>query len=238
MDLLDCKVVINLYELKSINQTAKKLQYSPANISTRLKKIEATLANNLFVRTPSGLIATEAGQKVYRYSQQVMQLTEQLQQQLSQPTTKRIVSSELLYNEVVMHQQLYPLTAAATIVKTSAINAQLNSSQLAFCFQRLDEPNWKLIACKQLRASFVGANNLTLQTPLIVNADKSCPLRKQSVALLPAQPLLEVDSWTAITQLVEAKKGVALLPDWEEFASLPHLNLPQIKIPYFICEKS
>jgi len=58
---------LTIYEEKSLSKAAVKLDVYQAALSKTLKKIEADLSYNLFIRTNRGILPTEQGHKLYSF---------------------------------------------------------------------------------------------------------------------------------------------------------------------------
>jgi LysR family transcriptional activator of nhaA len=62
----------------SVAQACERLQLTQPTISTQLKKLEQTLGERLFKRSGRQLELTEAGQRVYRYADEIFNLGREL----------------------------------------------------------------------------------------------------------------------------------------------------------------
>ena len=98
MQIQDFSIYRELYERRSINQTAQALQYSQSNITARLKSWEDELQVQLFIRSNRGLMPTTAGELTYQYVQTVLTATENLKAKLSEQTGHDVLISELLFS--------------------------------------------------------------------------------------------------------------------------------------------
>lgn len=67
MDINYCRYVVELAKEGSINQAAKVLFTSPQNLSRVIKSIESELNTELFIRSSSGMEATESGKLFIRF---------------------------------------------------------------------------------------------------------------------------------------------------------------------------
>ena len=68
----------------SISKAAKKLYVTQPSLSHSLQHAEETLDTKLFVRSPSGLTLTYAGEKYYRFATQVLHLYNDLKMEISE----------------------------------------------------------------------------------------------------------------------------------------------------------
>ena len=68
----------------SISKAARKLYVTQPSLSHSLQHAEETLDTKLFVRSPSGLTLTYAGEKYYRFATQVLHLYNDLKMEISE----------------------------------------------------------------------------------------------------------------------------------------------------------
>lgn len=74
------------------------------------------------------------------------------------------------------------------------------------------------------------------RVPVLVNANRLCPFRRRSLKFVKQDlgRVQEIDSWASILQLVEAGRGVALLPRY--LAAKHHLTMAwpahRYQVPY------
>lgn len=81
-------------ELSSFTGAAKALHLSQASVSQRVQSLEKVLGKPLFKRQGGRVLLTPAGQKVYQYSQRILELHDVIRSEVSAQKTP--VSGELL----------------------------------------------------------------------------------------------------------------------------------------------
>lgn len=236
MQTQDLKIYCHLYDLRSINQTARQLRYSQSNITARLKVLENELQVKLFIRSNRGLTPTDAGKRTYAYAQQVLAATTQLQQDLAQQVPHPTVFiSELLFNFLVIYKQAYSLTKYTFKTKRSTefATAQDFPAQMVITYAPFTANHYQLIEHGWLTASLFGVAH----QPILINRDTNCPFRQKTLTMVEkSAPIIEVDSWNDIITLVQQGRGIALLPNYlgtiKQLA--PLATTAAIKIPYKI----
>jgi DNA-binding transcriptional LysR family regulator len=72
MDLKALTYFIAVYEKKSISAAAKACFIAQPSISSAIKQLEETLENQLFTRHARGVVATEAGERLYPLAKQLL----------------------------------------------------------------------------------------------------------------------------------------------------------------------
>ena len=87
MNLDTLNTFILLSETGSFSEVARKSNLTQSTVSARIKVLEERLKTQLFTRTPSGVVLTEAGEKFYRYALPMRQLWQQGCKEVSQPET-------------------------------------------------------------------------------------------------------------------------------------------------------
>lgn len=94
-------------ELSSFTGAAKALRISQASVSQRVQALEKVLGKPLFKRQAGRVLLTTAGQKVYQYSQRILELHQVILSEIS--GEKSSVSGELLLGaSSVPGEQLLP----------------------------------------------------------------------------------------------------------------------------------
>lgn len=78
------KVFHSVARLRSFSRAAEELYTSQPNVSKHVRQLEAGLGASLFHRLGSGIELTDAGRAVYRYAQQVLDLTGEMQRTLAE----------------------------------------------------------------------------------------------------------------------------------------------------------
>lgn len=82
MQIEDLKLIINVAELRSITLAAAKLDIRTATASAAIKRVEAALGIELFIRTTRHLKLSAAGERYIPQCQQALAILEQAKQHL------------------------------------------------------------------------------------------------------------------------------------------------------------
>lgn len=100
IDTLNAYIVVT--ELKSISLAAKQLHISQSALSQQIQSLERELDIKLFDRSHRGVVLTVLGNRVYEYARQVVQSTQQLENDLihlkNQVKTIKIVSTFVFHS--------------------------------------------------------------------------------------------------------------------------------------------
>ncbi|MEW6998335.1 LysR family transcriptional regulator [Colwelliaceae bacterium BS250] len=72
MDLRSLKYYVSVYEQGSFSAAAKCCYVAQPSISAAVAQLEKTLCSNLFIRHARGVIATDAGEKLYPLAKQLL----------------------------------------------------------------------------------------------------------------------------------------------------------------------
>lgn len=74
----DLRLFVNLFETKSLQQTAAKMNLNLSTASRQLKRIRTALEDDLFVRSNPGLLPTPRAEALYPLAQEILGLSEGL----------------------------------------------------------------------------------------------------------------------------------------------------------------
>lgn len=219
MNFSDLSIFINIYETRSLNQSAISLGYAQSNLSVRLKNIESEMNTALFIRKYNGLMPTITGDKFYEFAKLTLEQFENFKKSLSIRRRLVLTSELLLHYDINKTQQLDLNQDQIIIKKTSDIihASQKNFYHEIFSFTQLNHlrgltESKKTIPVSYLYESQLIGNNLDC---FYVNLDQSCPFRQKTLRDNPnAKRIVELDSFENIISAVERGKGLALLPDY------------------------
>ncbi|UQS81991.1 LysR family transcriptional regulator [Bombilactobacillus folatiphilus] len=219
MNFNDLEIYQMIFETKSINQAANKLQYTQSNLSARLQQLEQELDTNLFIRTNNGVSPTANGQLLYQFAKQTLDQFQQLKSAMI--TTKpRLLISELLLNYLIMTQKEFDVNHyEITIKETCEFQQALAQTiyQHVATFNPIKFKGYDLMSEASIETCWIaGANTqLAASLPIAVNHDTQCPLRKLTLDLLSETTnVIEIDSLENILQLVKQEKVSAMLPTY------------------------
>lgn len=219
MNFNDLTIFINIYETRSLNQSAISLGYAQSNLSVRLKNIETEMNTPLFIRTYNGLMPTIAGDKFYDYARLTLEEFERFKKNLNMQGRLVLTSELLLHYDIHKTQQLDLNQDQIIIKKTSDI---VQESQLAFyheifSFTQLNHLRGVTEIQKTMQVSYLFDSQLIGDNfdCFYVNRDQSCPFRHKTLHdNSVGKHIVELDSFENIISAVERGKGLALLPDY------------------------
>ena len=84
MEISDLIVFNAVVEHKGVTRAAEALHRVPSNVTARIKKLEAELNIDLFIREHNRLVITSAGLRLLEYTQQILQLQKNAIAELTQ----------------------------------------------------------------------------------------------------------------------------------------------------------
>ncbi len=223
MELNDLKIFIELYHNRSISKTAEKLNYTQSNISTRLKKIEQEFNTQLFVRTKSGLEPLSDTERFYIHAKNIEASIQDLYQDFSLPSHEINIGSTQLLSKLFF-PTLYLLNNMFSLYTTNSkklcrdfknhmydlilTHTRLESLTNTFCYEKLENLSWA--------SSIDFSKSETDKITIVINRDKSCPLRNLSIkaihSLTHIYNVVEVDTLDLMLSLLCTSNCIALLP--------------------------
>jgi DNA-binding transcriptional LysR family regulator len=217
MQLQDLEIFEQLYQLCSINATAKALGFAQSNITARLQQLEAEFDVTFFQRSYHGLTPTQQGTQFYHYVQQTLAATAQIKAQLHPvPQQPTVIISELLFNRLVGAKKQFDLTHYRFQLLSSTAIHQLQrpTADLIVTYAQFQHPDYLAGAAHYLPAAFLTATEAPQTLPYLVNHDKNCPFRARTLQFLNHNftKIQEIDAWASILDLVKSGQGQALLP--------------------------
>ncbi|WKF85408.1 LysR family transcriptional regulator [Lacticaseibacillus pantheris] len=240
MQLQDLEIFQQLFELRSINATARALGFAQSNITARLQSLEREFDIRLFTRSHQGIVPTTAGAKFYRYALDTLRATAQVRTQIHRQTEQpHAIISTLLFNYLINYRRTLQLNDYQYQLMSSTDIQQLNHTTAAtvITYAHFQQPNYVAGPVKYFRAAVLTAKDSSMPSlPLLVNSDRHCPFRARSLRLASqiSRRVQEIDSWDAIINLVQSGRGIALLPEY--LAATNNLtqlaNIPRFRIPY------
>ncbi|MEM6281436.1 MAG: LysR family transcriptional regulator [Chloroflexota bacterium] len=78
------RIFLAVAERGSFNRAASDLMMSQSGVSQHMRDLEASLGADLFIRSPQGVVKTEAGELLYAYGQQILKLVTEVEQEIMQ----------------------------------------------------------------------------------------------------------------------------------------------------------
>ena len=80
MDFKQLRSFVALVDYQNFSRAAEKLHVAQSSVSTHLAQLEKELGVRLVNRTTKTIEVTEAGQRVYRYATQILEMLNYVQQ--------------------------------------------------------------------------------------------------------------------------------------------------------------
>lgn len=253
MELNDVKIFIELYNNRSISKTAKKLNYTQSNVSTRLMKLEQEFNTSLFIRTKSGLQLLPATDRFYNYAKKIEESVNDLYREFSLKNQQINIGSTQLLSKLffpALYLQKHPFVLHTTSSNKLCRNFNNNIFDIAITHTQLDTSESKIQLDKTENLSWASSvnykNNDNKTMNIIINRDKQCPLRELTIetthSLHSNFSFVEVDTLDLMLSLIYTSDCIALLPQKliEEDMRLATYNyLPSLTLNVFLyCHKN
>lgn len=223
MELNDIKIFLELYQNRSISKTAEKLHYTQSNISTRLMKLEQEFNTPLFIRTKSGLQLQKDTERFYIHAKKMEAALQDLYQEFSMPiheinTGSTQLLSRLYFPALYLQNHVFSLHTANSkklcrdftshMYDLIITHTTLDADADMLCYEKTENLSWAS------SANFMKPGNSVIT--VVINRDKSCPLRKLSLDALKLAssdcPVIEVDTLDIMITLLCSSNCIALLP--------------------------
>jgi hypothetical protein len=236
----DLEIFKSVCEESSINKAAVNLQYAQSNISQRILSIENELGTKLLIRTNKGIKMTKYGEEFYIYCKRVLKETKIMKENLKYKESA-VLCSELLFDYITETQKLSINDKKFYIVPSSDIESKIgeNYYDIILTFNKVSKLKYKTMKNKELELMIYGNSDIGSETPLLINSDSSCPIRKLSLKYKDHwSRIVEIDSLSGILKLVEKGEGVAFLPTYlEKTKNILRLDKQKYKVNYFVYEQ-
>lgn len=241
MDIKQLRYFTHVAELGSYTRASGVIDVAQPVLSRQIRQLEIELRKNLLLRHGRGVVLTEAGEKLLKYSREIIQLIDLAQEDLSQtdgqltghivlglpPTLAKLLSVEI----VKQFKQEFP-NAKLTLVEALTVNIEESMHLGRIDIALINSPT----SAHQIKTKLVAAEQLCLICHIddpIADGRKSIPLKDIShiPLILPSisnafRTLLEkemrkqditpnivweIDSVNIIMELVAAGMGSAIL---------------------------
>ncbi|SEG48747.1 LysR family transcriptional regulator [Marinobacterium lutimaris] len=182
MELRQLQYFTVIYDEGSLTRAAQRLNVVQPALSQQLSKLEEELGRPLFLRTPKGMIPTEAGIQAYPLFAGVLSDIKSAKQQIEENSSKvqgnvsigvvHTVSHNVLADTLVSYHQKYPdVQVRATGGYTTDLTEMLRTSQLDLIVinapPQARNPDMIDIICEDL--VLVGAADTPLPLPVPVD---------------------------------------------------------------------
>ncbi|MGV7116914.1 LysR family transcriptional regulator [Paenibacillus kyungheensis] len=256
MESSDLRIFRIVAQEQSISKAALKMGYVQSNITLRIQKLEKELGQSLFNRSNKGITITEAGQQLWSYADQIVDLLDEATRvlkvklpsyQLQLGATPTVAASRLpqwllAYYEENRDVDVSIQTHGQIELMNQVVNHKLDGAFISSQYHHQDiqsvfEYNEQLVI---VSADHIHTESELLQQRLIVNTFPDCPYRKclaewyhtksKSHSLQQLPRVIEVDTVEAIIRGVTDGLGISLLPE-RIVRSYPQLHSHTLPIP-------
>lgn len=204
-------------EEKSISKAARKLYVAQPSLSQSIQKLEENLGTALFLRTPSGLTLTYAGERYYHMAAQILKMYENFEIEISDINnlkTGRIhlgitnhLGTMTLPQTLKRFWDICPFVEVIVAEDTTAnLEKRLLSGELDFAVMHAP----KETAHTKLEYEILKRDPFVLvmppEHPLIQRAEKKdgYPYPVLDIRLLEHQPMIMLDRQQRIRQVTDA----------------------------------
>ncbi|WP_307298762.1 MULTISPECIES: LysR family transcriptional regulator [unclassified Paenibacillus] len=256
MESSDLRIFRIVAQEQSISKAALKMGYVQSNVTLRIQKLEKELGQSLFDRSNKGITITEAGQQLWSYADQIVDLLDEATRvlkvklpsyQLQLGATPTVAASRLpqwllAYYEENRDVDVSIQTHGQIELMNQVVNHKLDGAFISSQYHHQDiqsvfEYNEQLVI---VSADHIHTESELLQQRLIVNTFPDCPYRKcleewyhtksKSHSLQQLPRVIEVDTVEAIIRGVTDGLGISLLPE-RIVRSYPQLHSHTLPIP-------
>ncbi|WP_094699045.1 LysR family transcriptional regulator [Brevibacillus laterosporus] len=236
MDLQSLEIFISIARMGSINKTAHAHFLAQSTVTHRLKQLEKELEMTLFTRTTSGVTLTEEGRAFLPVASSMMEQYQQFIQQNHQIRPLRIVAGKAFVSTQLPrllggYRQVDPSFTCylrSTLFEESVHSLLAGTADLAFLGNELYHPHIKttylpedpiLLVCSPHHpwaSNYPGWAEWDKQS-LIAFGNPTAPYRQRVDRYLAENGvfptiIMELDSFSAVKQMVLQNLGIALLP--------------------------
>ncbi len=213
------------------SQATKVLNISQSALSQRIKKLEEEIGLTLFVRTPTGVLLTEQGERLLRYCQTRDSLEEELVQELNASNffdvagTLRIGSYSSIFRSVVLPAlspmlKKYPnILCEFTCADMKDLPRKLQRAEVDFIItdQKLDQANLESEVLGQEKFVVIEGKNTANRNDIFLDNDSNDRMTasffKSQKKKLPKYRRSYFDDCYGIIDGVKAGLGKAIISE-------------------------
>lgn len=244
MEIRNLITFMHVAELNSFTKAASQLGYSQSTISFQIKQLEDELNCMLFERINHTITLTKTGQELLKYAQNIVNLTEQFKNNLSNNqevsgfihivSPDSICENLLRKNYSVFHQQYPMINLKFSTGDTSDMFDQLNHNEADIIFTldtHVYDKDYIIAKEESVNTHFVVNMNHPLalksnisirdlmEYPFILTEKNMGYRRILDEALskhsLEVNPVLEISRTDLITELLQDNpRAISFLPDF------------------------
>ena len=236
MELSDLTIFCAVVEMGGISPAAHALNRVPSNITSRVKKLEAELNTDLFIREKNRLRPSPTGEQFFTHAKEILAMAESAVLQINNTTPSgrlRLGSIEAVaasrLSDVLMdfHQTYTEVELEVTTSPTGTLIEQVIDGQLDLALvsdppqdQRLQiTPVFSetLVLVSSLRNEDINSPLDLGHNPTLLGFSTQCVYRTRLVNWGKQADLhpkiVEINSYTALLNCVTAGMGVGFVPE-------------------------
>ena len=236
MELSDLTIFCAVVEMGGISPAAHALNRVPSNITSRVKKLEAELNTDLFIREKNRLRPSPTGEQFFTHAKEILAMAESAVLQINNTTPSgrlRLGSIEAVaasrLSDVLMdfHQTYTEVELEVTTSPTGTLIEQVIDGQLDLALvsdppqdQRLQiTPVFSetLVLVSSLRNEDINSPLDLGHNPTLLGFSTQCVYRTRLVNWVKQADLhpkiVEINSYTALLNCVTAGMGVGFVPE-------------------------
>ena len=236
MELSDLTIFCAVVEMGGISPAAHVLNRVPSNITSRVKKLEAELNTDLFIREKNRLRPSPTGEQFFTHAKEILAMAESAILQINNTTPSgrlrlgsiEAVAASRLSNVLMdFHQTYTEVELEVTTSPTGTLIEQVIDGQLDLALvsdppqdQRLQiTPVFSetLVLVSSLRNEDINSPLDLGHNPTLLGFSTQCVYRTRLVNWVKQADLhpkiVEINSYTALLNCVTAGMGVGFVPE-------------------------
>ena len=236
MELSDLTIFCAVVEMGGISPAAHTLNRVPSNITSRVKKLEAELNTDLFIREKNRLRPSPTGEQFFNHAKEILAMAESAILQINNTTPSgrlrlgsiEAVAASRLSNVLLdFHQTYTEVELEVTTSPTGTLIEQVIDGQLDLALvsdppqdQRLQiTPVFSetLVLVSSLRNEDINSPLDLGNNPTLLGFSTQCVYRTRLVNWIKQADLhpkiVEINSYTALLNCVTAGMGVGFVPE-------------------------
>jgi len=236
MELSDLTIFCAVVDTGGISPAAHALNRVPSNITARVKKLEAELNTDLFIREKNRLRPSPTGEQFFRHAKEILAMAETAVLQINNTTPsgklrlgsiEAVAASRLSNVLMEFHQTYTEVELELTTSPTGTLIEQVIDGQLDLALvsdppqdQRLQIiPVFKetLVLVTSLRYDKIKSPLDLGDNPTLLGFSSKCVYRTRLSNWLEhadvVPKIVEINSYTALLNCVTAGMGVGFVPE-------------------------
>jgi len=235
MELSDLTIFCAVVDMGGISPAAHALNRVPSNITSRVKKLEAELNTDLFIREKNRLRPSPTGEQFFAHAKEILAMAESAILQINNTapsgrlrlgSIEAVAASRLSNVLMEFHQTYAEVKLEVTTSPTGTLIEQVIDGQLDLALvsdppqdQRLQMTpifSETLVLVSSLRDEDINSPLDLGNNPTLLGFSAQCVYRTRLVNWVKQADLLpqvvEINSYTALLNCVTAGMGVGFVP--------------------------